>query len=245
MYNSILTEFRDRYAQDLIIECFGEESELYAQDFKITESLYLKYEDLILKNLDIIQNKHIVDVGSGTGIWGILMLMHGAASVTCVEPRQQFSNGLERVIQKHKLNMNSICDFHTYALQNEYDTAMLAGVCDLIPDIIQYLDNLGKSCQYIFIKNGVHNVEPDSAKLEIHHNMHHRAGFNFKQPVNDLLGMQTNIVDAIDKPNVGQYTQYRFGTNYISNIAQYLQYDIVRKYINEEQRKQFLVLKTR
>lgn len=230
MFNKILSEFKQKYAYDLIVECFGKEAELYAEDYEITEQFYQKYTDRILNDLDVIQGKHVVDVGSGTGVWSILMKLHGAASVTAIEPRRQFSNALQRVSDKHNLDINSVNDFHTgiFNLKNPYDTVVLGGVCDLIPDIVGYLRDL--DCKYLCISNGVNeDVFDDCLRVELHHNLYHRGGFNFQEDLlqNDL-GTQTDVFAALKNPSKGRYLKYRFGLKYFPTIAEYLQYDIHR-----------------
>lgn len=243
MFNSILTEFDRTYAKDLIIECFGNEAELYAQDYRTTESFYTKYQHLIENNLQYIKDKKIIDVGSGTGVWGLLMQMNGAEHVTCVEPRRQLANGLANIINKHSLPMTSIADFHNEAIAKRVDTIILSGVLDLIPDHILYMKRLGKVCEYIIIKNGIYDIDPYSAQININHNIHHRAGFNFdSKNIPDGLGLQTNIHDIGPKPSQGQYVQYKFGSEYLKTIAKYLNYYIKKQITVDNQ--QYLVLNT-
>lgn len=245
MFNSILTEFEQTYAQDLIVECFGSEAQLYAEDYRITEFLAVRYNRLVRDNLDFIRGKRIADVGSGTGVYSILMCLHGADHVTAIEPRRQLTQGLHRVVDKHRLPIRAVADFHTAALAEPVDTVILSGVLDLIPDTIEYLRQLGTVAEYIIIKNGVSGVDPDSAKIQLGYNIHHRAGFNLDQTIDDGLGLQTTVHNIESSPGCGQFIQYKFGANYLTKIAEYLQYEIVKKTDDEQYRRQYLVLKTK
>jgi hypothetical protein len=229
LYNSTLTQFEQQYAHDLILECFGTEAELLAEDWHVTEQFYNDYVNRILDQLDIIQGKHVVDVGSSTGVYSILMKMHGAKSVTSIEPRKQYSDALQRVSDKHNLDINCICGFHT-AVHNLYnvETVVLGAVLDLIPDHVGYLRDL--DCKHIHLWTGVNeDVFDDCLRAELHHNLYHRGGFAIQEDLLNDVGMQTDIHSAITNPNRGRYLKYRFGEKYFATISQYLNYEIMRK----------------
>jgi len=230
LFNHTLTEFEERYARDLILECFGTEAELYAEDYRITENFYNKYVNRIVNELDIIQGKHVVDVGSNTGVWSILMKMNGAASVTSIEPRRQYSDALQRVSDKHNLEINSVNGFHTeiFNLNQSIDTVVLGGVCDLIPDIVGYLRDL--DCKYINLCVGaIEDLADDCIRVELNHNLYHRGGFAIQDALLNDVGMQTNAYHAVVNPKLGQFLQYRFGEKYFATIAEYLNYNVLRK----------------
>jgi len=241
LYNNILSNFENNYAYDLILECFGQESQLYAEDFKITESLYQKYLNIIEKNIDIIKDKTVVDIGAGTGVWSILMLMAGAKCVASIEPRQQLSNGLKRFVEKHKLNIECVTDFHT-SVSGVYDTAILSGILGLIPERIEYLEQLGKQVQYIFIRNAVYEIPKDCVEVKLRHNHNYMQGYNPHDKVLNDLGYQTSA-KLMNNINIGQYLKHKFGTNYFNTVSNYLGYSVHKKYITNG--NQHWVLKTR
>jgi len=249
LYDSVLTEFVDLYSKDLILSCFGDEAELYAEDFKITETFYKKYTATILENIDIIRNKNIVDIGCATGVWSILMCMHGARSVISIEPRYKFSKGLEVFLNKHKFPITPVTDFHTATKDHTVDTAVMMGIADLIPDLVTFMTNLKSSADWVILTNKVFDYIPDNnVEIVTEPNVYHRAGFNFTdlQSVDSITGNQTDIFKAITDTNSGCFLRCNFGANYFKTLAQYLGYSIEKNYSpeNSDFRIHVLNLKT-
>jgi hypothetical protein len=241
LYNKVLTEFAEKYSHDLIIECFGPEASLYAEDFKITESFYKRYKTMILDNLDIIEGKDIVDIGSATGVWGILMLMSGAKSVTCIEPRKKYSHGLGRFAKKHNMAITAIEGFHTavFDLDKKYDTVTMMGIIDLIPDTATYLSRLDSVCNHVMITHPeFEDVNTDGLRIKLHYNLDHRAGFNFKQlsSITGDLGYQTDIFSMCEEgsKNKGQYVCYQHGATFFKILAESMGYKVLRNYIPKD-----------
>lgn len=241
MYNKVLTEFAEKYSHDLIIECFGPEASLYAEDFKITESFYKRYKTIILDNLDIIEGKDIVDIGSATGVWGILMLMSGAKSVTCIEPRKKYSHGLGRFAKKHNMAITAIEGFHTavFDLDKKYDTVIMMGLIDKISDTATYLSRLDSVCNHVMITHQEYeDVNTDGLSIHPDHNLDQRAGFNFKQlsSITGDLGYQTDIFSMIEEgnKNKGQYVYYNYGATFFKILAESMGYKVLRNYIPKD-----------
>jgi len=241
LYNDVLTKFQKDYSYDLITECFGIESKLYAEDFIITKSIYNKYIDIIETNIDIIKGKKVIDVGAGSGMWSILMLLSGATNVIAVEPRDYLYNGLRNTVEKHNLNIKCIKGFHN-DIEGKYDTVILSGILGLIPERVEYLETLGNHGQYIFIRNAVHNISENCVEVNLRHNNNYMQGYNLKQPVLNDLGYQTTTTLQTKDARIGQYLKHKFGTNYFYSISQYLGYSIHRRYIANG--NQYYVLKT-
>lgn len=241
MYNEVLTEFAKKYSHDLIIECFGPEASLYAEDFKITDSFYKKYKTTILDNIDIIAGKDIIDIGSGTGVWGVLMLMSGAKSVTCIEPRRKYSHGLASVAKKHNLAITSIEGFHdcVFDLGKKYDTAVMMGFIDQIPDPVAYMSRLDVLCNHVIITHReFEDVDPNGVRLRSAYNMGGNHGFNFKElsSITGDVGDQTDVHSMIDhgNQNKGKYICYTFGSKFFETVAENMGYKVLRNHIPEE-----------
>jgi len=229
---TVLTEFGNLYSKDLVLDCFGKEAELYAEDFKITESFYEKYTDTLVKNQDLISNKTIIDVGCGTGVWSIIMCMLGAKNVISIEPRGKFYNGLKSFLSKHEFPIIPVQGFHNASFEYVADTIILMGVTDIIPDVVTFMSKLSVHADYAIIKNSVYDIPDDHTLTKLNHNLYHRAGFNFNQlkKIDPVSGYQTNIFDYVDEPNQGLHLQYCFGKNYFETLAKYLDYTVLKNY---------------
>lgn len=108
-----LIKFEKYYAKQLIVSQLGSEGECYAEDFKITDFLKNKYYDLIIKNKKILKNADILDIGSNLGHWSVLFYLNGANSVTCIEPRKNYVDGLNNFAIQEKLNIKAIQGIHS------------------------------------------------------------------------------------------------------------------------------------
>ena len=240
MYDNVLEEFVDSYSKDLILACFGDEAELYAEDFKITESFYRKYSTTLLENIDIIRNKTIVDVGSSTGVWSVLMCMLGAKSVVSIEPRAKFSNGLKKFTNKHNFPITCVTDFHTATSDYIVDTVVMMQIADLIPDIVTFLAKLKSNTDKILLNTELHSHVPnDQIEVVLRPNVSLRHGFNFSEldTVDSVTGNQTDIFKAIEDPDNGLYLMYNYGANYFQTIARYLGYTVEKNYTTEYDEK--------
>lgn len=236
MYDNVLKEFVDSYSKDLILACFGDEAELYAEDFKITEFFYRKYSATLLENVDIIRNKTIVDVGSSTGVWSVLMCMLGAESVVSIEPRAKFSNGLKKFTDKHNFPITCVTDFHTATYDYIVDTVVVSQVADLIPEINTFLKNLKSNTDKLLLNTELFSHVPDdSVEVLLAHNILPRHGFNLSEldTVDSVTGAQTDIFKAIEDPDEGLFIRYNYGANYFKTIARYLGYTVEKDYIRE------------
>lgn len=233
LYNDYaLDTFCKKYAKDLVLCCFGEDAIHYAEDFKLTDYHLKKYYNNISSNLNLIQNKSILDIGSNTGIWAVLMCLNGATSVTCVEPRKQLANGINRFAQIHNLPIVAVNGLHNciFDLNQTFDTTIMMGVDDLIPDIIIFLNNLRNISESLILKtkDSDAHVNDKSIKITIENNLHHRQGFNINttQDQLDNLGYQTTIKDFVNNPTVGRFIRFLYGKNFYETVFDYLGYNI-------------------
>lgn len=234
LYNDYaLDTFCKKYAKDLILCCFGEDAIHYAEDFKLTEYHLKKYYNNISSNLNLIQSKSILEIGSNTGIWAVLMYLNGATSITCVEPRKQLADGINRFSQMHNLPIVAITGLHNciFDLNQTFDTTIMMGVDDLIPDIINFLNNLSNISKFLILKTKDSDalVNDKSMTITIENNLHHRQGFNINttQDQLDNLGYQTTIKDFVNNPKLGRFIRFLYGKNFYETVFDYLDCNIV------------------
>ncbi len=234
LYNDYALDiFCKKYAKDLILCCFGEDAIHYAEDFKLTEYHLKKYYNNISSNLNLIQSKSILEIGSNTGIWAVLMYLNGATSITCVEPRKQLADGINRFSQIHNLPIVAITGLHNciFDLNQTFDTTIMMGVDDLIPDIINFLNNLSNISKFLILKTKDSDalVNDKSMTITIENNLHHRQGFNINttQDQLDNLGYQTTIKDFVINPKLGRFIRFLYGKNFYETVFDYLNCNIV------------------
>lgn len=230
--DEILELFEKQYAKELIVDCFGTEAELYADDFKFTEAHIRKYHDSIIRNLEYIQGKTIVDLGSSTGLWPVLMYLNGAKSIICIEPRKQFSLGINNFSQRHNFPIQCINGFHTdiFTLNQKFDTVSMMGVDDIIVDIIPFLHNLRNVTDYILLKtaNNDNLVGDNAIELKFEHNLYHRAGFSINQNNSDHpIGYESSLEEYTTELNKGKFLRFYYGKNFYKNLFDYLGYTIL------------------
>ena len=233
IYNdNALTVFKEKYAKDLILSVFGAEAEIYANDFNFNKSNIKKYNDTILNNLNFIKNKNIIDIGSNTGVWAVLMYLNGASGVTCVEPRKQFSDGINDFAKKHSLPITCVNGFHSVVKDFEpVDTIFIMGVDDLIVDITSFLFLLKSKSNFLVLKTAYrdHEVAENSVKIRLDHNFYHRAGFNIKQTNNENpIGYETDLDQFINNKSQGRFIRHLYGKNYFETLFDYLDIEILR-----------------
>ena len=106
MVDKVLDIFQKNYAPDLIDCIWGHDAQLYAEDFFVTDRMYNKFNNHILKNLQHIQGKNIVSIGSHTGWLEVLALLSGANSVVCIEPRKKFTDGIQKFAKNNSLSIS-------------------------------------------------------------------------------------------------------------------------------------------
>lgn len=229
IYNdTALNLFCKQYAKDLILCCYGSEAENYAQDFEFTEFHLKKYQNNILINKQHIENKKVLEVGSNSGLWAVLMVLNGATHVTCVEPRPQLCNGLKKFCELHDLPITTVNSTHdyVYSTSETYNTTVLMGVDDLVPDILSFLNKLCNISNHLILKTKNHNetVQDNCAKINLQNNLDLRDGVNINTDTNTLpdSGQQTSIEDFVNNPTVGRFVRYHYGKNYFDTLFDYL-----------------------
>jgi len=238
IYNdAALDLFCNKYAKDLILCCYGNEAENYAEDFEFKEFHIKKYHNNILANKEHIENKKILEIGSNSGLWAILMLLNGATHVTCVEPRPQLCKGLTQFCELHNFPITVINSTHKYiyTTTERFDTTLLMGVDDLIPDIMSFLNTLCNVSNRLILKTKNHNdiVQDNCAKLNLENNLALRDGININTDISKLsdYGEQTTIEDFVNNPSLGRFVRYYYGKNYFDTLFDYLECKVENFYM--------------
>lgn len=230
--NNALNLFKEKYAKDLIISVFGDEAEIYAEDFDFTDIMISKYTDTIFNNLDLITNKTIIDIGSNSGIWPVLMCLNGATNVICIEPRDQFVNGINNFAKKHNLPITCVHGVHTDICNlPTVDTIFMMGVDDIIVDIVSFLFLLRTKSTHLVLKtvNRDEEIDENTIKVKLDHNFYHRGGFSLNaQKTKNSIGYETDIDKFINNPKTGRYMKFLYGKHFFETVFDYLEYDIIR-----------------
>ena len=243
----VLDTFVETYAKDLIISNFGEEARLYANEFKPNNDLLIRYQHFILDNLDLIQGKDIVDIGSNNGIWPVLMYLNGAKSVTCIEPRKKFVNGINNFAQQHSMPIFCIEGTHRdlgKLSKKKYDTVTMFAVDHFIEDIIQYLHQLKSFMSHTIIAtDAINDLETkNTTKIEVSHNLYHRGGFHpTDNIIDDENGYQTTIEDFVSNPHKGRFVKFIRGYNFYETVADFLDITIINKSFYSVQQEEYWV----
>jgi hypothetical protein len=161
------------------------------------------------------------------------MYLNGATSITCVEPRKQLADGINRFSQMHNLPIVAITGLHNciFDLNQTFDTTIMMGVDDLIPDIINFLNNLSNISKFLILKTKDSDalVNDKSMTITIENNLHHRQGFNINTTQDQLvnLGYQTTIKDFVNNPKLGRFIRFLYGKNFYETVFDYLNCNIV------------------
>jgi hypothetical protein len=221
------------FIKEMIVSIYGEESKTYAERFEISDMIAIKYKMVVLDNVDYIQNKNVGDIGCNNGLWPVLFALHGAKSVTGIEPRSLFMQGAKKFIQKHNLPVKLYLGDHNTSLpilqKNNTESLVLMSVDDLIPGFEDFLYNCSNTeiknyilqCSTISddcMENTITNTH-NNIGFTVHyqeHNSSPRSGFNPYTEIIDENGFQSKLDDSFDLNK----------TVYIKNVRseKYLQY---------------------
>lgn len=224
--NDSLEKFEKEYAKDLILHNLGDNAIHYANDFTVGERFYTKYKSLIQDNKKFIQGQNVVDVGSHMGHWSLLSLLDGAESCTCLEPRQEFVDGINNFAQHHQLNMRAIQGIHSdlFVHNKKYDTVLLCSMITSIPDIFFFFLHLKKITKYVIIRHAsLVDVPAEMLKVVPNMNLNQRATVDYR--IKNHVPTHNDIADR----NTADATLWWFyGTKFLQNIFEHLNYKILR-----------------
>jgi 16S rRNA G527 N7-methylase RsmG len=230
-----LEKFETLYAKDLILSHVGDDGRCYADDFKITNFFHEKYKTLVLDNKEFIKDRHLLDVGSNMGHWGLLAYLNGASSVTCLEPRGQYVDGLNKFSRKHNLKIQAIQGIHSdiFDWGKKFDVVMLSSIITSMPDVFAFFHRLRNITRYVIIKHcSLKNVPSDMCKMEKTHNITHRASVDLR--TDDYLdkksGTQFSVNDwsSMDENGAGVTFFWYYGTEYLMELFKYFNYKVIR-----------------
>lgn len=237
MYNNdvILKKFKDNYAKDLILCQMGQDAVCYAEDFVITDFFYNKYKRVVLDNKKILEGKTVLDVGANMGHWGLLSLLNGAKSVTCVEPRGQYVNGLNKFSKMHGLDITSVQGIHSdiFELGEKFDVVMLGVITECIPDVYGFLQQLKAITKHVIILHtSLRDLPPGLCKMEKSYNLTHRTAVDprSKGYLNNETGNQFDTKDwsSDDTSKEGVCFRWYYGIDHMTEIFKHFNYKVLR-----------------
>jgi len=170
--NNLLGQFPDKKYFEFLYHCwlneYHDEPDLLWKEWSPWQVWsypihdLIRYKTMLLDNSDLIKGARIADIGSHLGI-GVLFSLHMGAEL-CV--------GIEPIEAKNKL-ASFVCrqagfnnfEFITGELKqeqifekiNDFDTLILGGLMDMIPDHYRLIDNISKTqIKNIIIEVGEH-----------------------------------------------------------------------------------------
>ena len=184
MVDKVLDIFQKNYAPDLIDCIWGHDAQLYAEDFFVTDRMYNKYNNHILKNLQHIQGKNIVSIGSHTGWLEVLALLSGANSVVCIEPRKKFTDGIQKFAKNNSLSISAICNFHNHLFDigKKFDTVVAFNSIGHSLDWMTYVGKLHTVANHlVFVKGVWKDLPNNSIRLEQHNDSNIWGGLRTQQ----------------------------------------------------------------
>jgi len=241
MVDSILKKFEENYAHDLIIAIYGDDSKLYAEDFFVTDRMLHKYHNHIVRNLSHIKGKNILSIGSHTGWLEVLALLNGAESVTCIEPRKKFAEGLKKFTDQHQLKISTICDYHTavFEIGKKFDTIFAFNSIGMSYDWITYFGRLKTIANKLIFVKGLSNELPeDTCKIVRKHNNHHWGGLNIystKPQYQNEYNTETTIDDYISDTRKNS-VNFLIGKGFIENLCLSFGYKILETWEDKEKK---------
>ena len=232
MVDLVLDKFTKEYAYDLIVSIWGNDATLYAEDFFVTERMLHKYENRIIKNLDHIVGKDIVSIGSHSSWLEVLSLLHGANSVTCIEPRKKFANGIKKFATKHKLNLTSVCNIHTsvFDIGKTFDTVFSFNSLGLSHDWMIFLSKLHSVADKLIVVKGLSDVADDSVKLVTMVNANHWGGINISHHSKtdyDNKDYATIQIESAMNKKEKKFVNFKIGKKFFTNLCEFFGYKIL------------------
>ena len=211
------------FIKEMIVSIYGEESKTYAERFQIPDVIAIKYKMVILDNENYIKDKNVADVGCNNGLWPVLFALHGAKSVTGIEPRPLLVHGAKKFIHKYNLPIKIYLANHKTALpileKNNTESLVLMNMDDMIPNFEEFIYN----CSTTNIKNFIlqcstisdeclQNINDPIAGFTIHQQSHNtclRSGFNPHTEITDGNGFQTKLDDSFDLNKTAYIRDFR------------------------------------
>jgi hypothetical protein len=230
-----LEKFETIMAKDLIMFHMGEQGRCYANDFVVTDFFYNKYKTLVLNNKQFIKDKHLLDVGSSMGQWSLLSHLNGAKSVTCLEPRQQYVEGLNKFSAKHKIDLQAIQGIHSdiFKWGRKFDVVMLSCVLTSVPDIFSFFHRLRDITKHVIIKSeSLKDIPADTCKMTKTYNTTHRASVDLRSDgyLKEWSGKQLSISDWGEERVNGEGATFCwwYGIDYLLELFEYFNYKVVK-----------------
>ena len=107
----------------------------------------IRYKTMLLNHLDLIKEKRVATIGSHIGVEVLFSLHMGARHCVGVEPFEGKNRLASFVCQKagyenFDLLTSELKDEHIYQKLRNFDTVVLGGLMDMIPDHYRLIDNI-------------------------------------------------------------------------------------------------------
>lgn len=230
----LLKKFETSYAKKLIINQLGDEAEHYAENFFVNNFFKNKCYDLIGKNIEVIKDANILDIGSDLGHWSTLFKLAGAKSVTSIEPRKQYVDGLNNFAKQEGLNINAVHGIHSdcFGLDKKFDVVVLSAFLPVIPDIFDFFNKLKSITDHVIIlhHHTIRDVSDDVCKIEKQYNIRNRSAVDLRTTsyLKNYNGNQYSLeyYNKIDNAE-GTVLEWYYGIQYVKTILEYLDYEII------------------
>ena len=145
---------------DLLKRSYGSQIKTFIETFKPNDRHEWLYNNGILKNLDIIKNKNILDLGSHNGFWTYLRYLNGAKKIIGLEPTKKSVNAVNSFAIDNNLPIKIIQGTHKDISNYKVDTIICGSVCEFITDFIGFINSAKKVANYFILQNSIIRDEP-------------------------------------------------------------------------------------
>lgn len=209
------------YAEDFILTAFGPEADILAKNFvDLNDHAKIRIENYIDSNLEYIKNKNIIDIGSNNGFWAVMLMLAGAKSVTCIEPRHQLVDRTNKFAKKHNFNIDAKIGTYDLVYQLEpVDTIVLYGnTVRLIPDFCNFAQKIKTETliiDHIKTNHGT-NIKPI-----VQRNVSNLDGY-ITGNLEKNQEIAARFSDIINNTNVGKYLEHEYSEKYFDLISNVL-----------------------
>lgn len=230
-----LDTFEQHYARDLILTQLGPDAEHMARDFRITDFFRNKYQSIIADNRDVIRDARLLDVGANLGHWSTLCNLNGARSITCLEPRLRYVDGINSFARKHSLAMEAVQGIHTdcAGMGRKFDVVMLGAMVSQMPDVWDFFMRLRDITEHVIVGHHItdSSLPDDACRLSPQVNMNNRNAVDLRHQdwKHDPEGVQYDWSSLGDGHARGQTFHWYYGIDFLKSLVRHLGYDVVRE----------------
>ena len=233
-HDKALEKFEDHYAKKLILEHLGDDAEHLAEQFRVNNFFKRKYQSIVLDNKSLFEDAHVLDVGSNMGHWATLYHLNGARSVTCVEPRLNLVEGLNRFAVAEDLPIKAIQGIHSDcpALGEKFQVVMLSNITSYMPDVFDFFSRLRAITDHVIIGHHItmNTLHDDACTMDTGYNLSHRNAVDLRDRsyLDRPDGVQYDWNRIGDPHAEGRTCFWYYGIGFMRKLLDYLGYDVVR-----------------